>query len=194
MLQAAMGRRSVALIYCVGKKRADSGERLYCITRPNTGRNVGKLETYAEFSKRFTKLDSVHEAEQMWNEHYNSSATMCQHAYMHGVCRASALGSVAGACESGRRTRQYFVLAGSVLSVWSEAESLLTEDESRRHRRSCRMQAIRVRTDTDARIVGLLIPARSVRELARRLELKTGQPSKLTCFRPDSKLEMRTDA
>lgn len=59
------GKLAAALIYGIGKKRLDSGARLYCITRPNTGRSP-KLETFTEIKKRFRKIP-VDEAESIWN-------------------------------------------------------------------------------------------------------------------------------
>lgn len=59
-------------------------------------------------------------------------------------------------CETGRRTRTYFVLSGSVLSVWPIVEEVLSSGMSAREiRRSQRMQIIRVRTPQDHKIVGM---------------------------------------
>lgn len=54
-------------------------------------------------------------------------------------------------CEIGLRTRTYHVLSGSVLSVWSKVENVLT---SLPGGNSSKMQIIRLRTDDKRRIVG----------------------------------------
>ncbi|KIH60633.1 hypothetical protein ANCDUO_09108 [Ancylostoma duodenale] len=87
----------------------------------------------------------------------------CHHTYVHGKCKSEAMGVY---CEVGRRTRTYFVLSGSVLSVWPVVEEVLSD----RDRRASRMQVIRVRTDQDQKIVGVLVLPHFVRTLVARLE------------------------
>lgn len=61
-------------------------------------------------------------------------------------------------CETGRRTRTYFVLSGSVLSVWPIVEEVLSGGMSAREvKRTQRMQIIRVRTPQDHKIVGMAL-------------------------------------
>lgn len=60
------GRKTAALVYGIGKKRLDTGARLFCITRPSTGRSA-KLETIDELTKRF-HLASPEETEQVWKD------------------------------------------------------------------------------------------------------------------------------
>lgn len=66
--------------------------------------------------------------------------------YRKGGCRKAATGQ---GCEFGLRTRFYWVLCGSVLSVWSKVESVLVSLNS-----SSRMQIIRLRTEDNQRVVG----------------------------------------
>jgi len=165
--QAINGRATAALVYSVGKKRLETGARLYCVTRPNTGRNVGRLETIEELLKRLKPIP-LDTAERLWTHQYTNSSTLCMHAYLHNVCR------MGGVCDQGRRSRQYCVLAGSVLSVWPEVEDVLAE---RGARRPARMQVIRVRTEMDTKIVGLLVPQRCHNELVNKLETKMGARS-----------------
>ena len=54
-------------------------------------------------------------------------------------------------CESGLRMRTYFVLSGSVLSVWNQVESVLMSSPGSY---ASRMQVIRLKTDSGKRIVG----------------------------------------
>lgn len=54
-------------------------------------------------------------------------------------------------CEIGLRTRTYHVLSGSVLSVWNKVEMVLGSMQVQ-----TKMQIIRLRTDDNQRIVGML--------------------------------------
>uniref|UniRef100_A0A158R3X8 Strawberry notch homolog 1 n=1 Tax=Syphacia muris TaxID=451379 RepID=A0A158R3X8_9BILA len=154
------GKKAAILVYGIGKKMLDTGARLYCVTRPSTGRSA-KLETLAELSKRFRSA-SPEETKDIWKQQYEGSRIMCQHKYFHGRCKSEAKGVY---CETGRRTRTYFVLSGSVLSVWPVVEESLSKQ---------RMQIIRIRTEEDLKIVGLLILPQYVRTLVIRLEEHCG--------------------
>lgn len=72
---------------------------------------------------------------------------MCQHRYVYGRCRNEDSNKY---CEIGRSTRTYFVLSGSVLSVWPVVEKVLNDGDSK----GSKIQVIRVRTDSDQKIVG----------------------------------------
>ncbi|KAL4001691.1 P-loop containing NTP hydrolase pore-1 family protein [Acanthocheilonema viteae] len=164
------GKKTAALVYGIGKKRLDTGARLFCITRPSTGRSA-KLETIDELTKRF-HLATPEETEQVWKDLFEGSNKTCQHNYFHGRCRNEAMGVY---CETGRRTRTYFVLSGSVLSVWPIVEEVLSNGMSAREiKRSQRMQIIRVRTSQDHKIVGLLVLPQYVRTLVARFEKHCG--------------------
>ncbi|VDO24443.1 unnamed protein product [Haemonchus placei] len=152
------GRQVAVLVYGIGKRRFDTGARLYAVTRPSIGRSP-KLITMAEISKRFVKVPPE-DAKQLWEDQY---ADNCHHTYVHGKCKSEAMGVY---CEVGRRTRTYFVLSGSVLSVWPVVEEVLSD----RDRRASRMQVIRVRTEQDQKIVGVLVLPHFVRTLVARLE------------------------
>ncbi|CAI4232290.1 unnamed protein product [Auanema sp. JU1783] len=165
-VSTSSGRKTASLVYGIGKKRLETGARLYAITRPSTGRSP-KLETYSELSKRFTKV-TPDEAKQVWLDQYDGANQMCQHSFVHGKCRNEQSGVY---CEVGRRTRTYFVLSGSVLSVWPVVEDVL----SGKDRRASRMQVIRVRTDQDQKIVGLLVLPQFVRNLVTQLEIHCGR-------------------
>lgn len=167
----ANGKQAAALVYGIGKKRLDTGARLFCVTRPSTGRSP-KLETHAELAKRFQPA-TPEETEKVWKDQYEGSNVMCQHNYFHGRCRSEAQGVY---CETGRRTRTYFVLSGSVLSVWPVVEEVLSGGMSAREiRKTQRMQIIRVRTQQDLKIVGLLVLPQYVRTLVARLEEHCGR-------------------
>ena len=53
-------------------------------------------------------------------------------------------------CEVGLRRRTYYVLAGSVLSVWSRVEAILNAQPGS----LSKMQIIRLRIDDGSKIVG----------------------------------------
>lgn len=55
-------------------------------------------------------------------------------------------------CEVGLRCRSYYVLCGSVLSVWNELEEVLTPVGGT----NVKVQIVRLRTDDGQRIVGKL--------------------------------------
>ena len=57
--------------------------------------------------------------------------------FRRGNCKNASLS--AGRCEIGLRRKTYNVLAGSVLSVWSQVEAVLTHDGNRKGTNS-RMQ------------------------------------------------------
>uniref|UniRef100_W6NGI0 CBN-LET-765 protein n=1 Tax=Haemonchus contortus TaxID=6289 RepID=W6NGI0_HAECO len=155
------GRQVAVLVYGIGKRRFDTGARLYAVTRPSIGRSP-KLITMAEISKRFVKVPPE-DAKQLWEDQYAGAIDNCHHTYVHGKCKSEAMGVY---CEVGRRTRTYFVLSGSVLSVWPVVEEVLSD----RDRRASRMQVIRVRTEQDQKIVGVLVLPHFVRTLVARLE------------------------
>lgn len=70
----------------------------------------------------------------------------CHHMHFFGQCK---LHEATNFCEVGRRSRTYFVLSGSVISVWPLLETVLSGS-----RRSSRMQIVRIRTDDNQKIVG----------------------------------------
>lgn len=80
----ANGKKAAALIYGIGKKRLDTGARLYCITRPNTGRSP-KLETMEELSKRFQPATLV-QAEKIWKDQFEGLSFFvlcCSHNFAY---------------------------------------------------------------------------------------------------------------
>ncbi|CEF63666.1 Protein strawberry notch homolog 2 [Strongyloides ratti] len=118
----ALGKQQIVLLCEIGgKKGYENDEHLFSITKPQSGR-IHKLERFSELTKRFKKI-SNDEAEVIWKNSYTSSATHCQHKYFHGKCKTEEAGTY---CEVGRRTRTFFVLSGSVLSVWPIIEEVLS--------------------------------------------------------------------
>lgn len=64
-----------------------------------------------------------------------------------GNCKKASLGLV---CEIGLRCRTYYVLCGSVLSVWTKVEGVLASVSGT----NVKMQIVRLRTEDGQRIVG----------------------------------------
>lgn len=69
------------------------------------------------------------------------------YVFRKGSCRRASV----GLCEVGLRCRQYYVLSGSVLSVWTTVEGVLASTPGSF---ASRMQIIRLRTEDGKRIVG----------------------------------------
>ncbi|KAM9337822.1 protein strawberry notch homolog 1 [Symphorus nematophorus] len=141
-------------------KEVNTKKRLFLVYRPNTGRQL-KLETYAEIKKKFKKVLSE-DAKQHWTDQYKSSAQICSHAYWRGNCKKASVGLQ---CEVGLRCRTFYVLCGSVLSVWNEVESVLSPVSGT----NVKVQIVRLRTEDGQRIVGLIIPANCVSALINKL-------------------------
>uniref|UniRef100_A0A8C1WFX6 Protein strawberry notch homolog 1 n=1 Tax=Cyprinus carpio TaxID=7962 RepID=A0A8C1WFX6_CYPCA len=128
-------------------KEVNLKKRLFMVYRPNIGKQV-KLETYADIKKRSKKVLSD-DAKQHWIDQYNSSANVCSHAYWRGNCKKVSVGLQ---CEIGLRCRTYYVLCGSVLSVWTKVEGVLASVSGA----NVKMQIVRLRTEDGQRIVGML--------------------------------------
>ncbi|XP_051541767.1 protein strawberry notch homolog 1-like isoform X1 [Myxocyprinus asiaticus] len=141
-------------------KEVNTRKRLFMVYRPNTGKQV-KLENYADIKKRCKKVLSD-DAKVHWIDQYNFSADVCSHAYWRGNCKKASVGLQ---CEIGLRCRTYYVLCGSVLSVWTKVEGVLASVSGT----NVKMQIVRLRTEDGQRIVGLIIPANCVSPLVNIL-------------------------
>uniref|UniRef100_A0A8C2ARH0 Protein strawberry notch homolog 1 n=1 Tax=Cyprinus carpio TaxID=7962 RepID=A0A8C2ARH0_CYPCA len=127
-------------------KEVNPRKRLFMVYRPNIGKQV-KLETYVDIKKRSKKVLSD-DAKQHWIDQYNSSANVCSHA--RGNCKKVSVGLQ---CEIGLRCRTYYVLCGSVLSVWTKVEGVLSSVSGT----NVKMQIVRLRTEDGQRIVGRFV-------------------------------------
>uniref|UniRef100_A0A8C7QHG6 Protein strawberry notch homolog 1 n=1 Tax=Oncorhynchus mykiss TaxID=8022 RepID=A0A8C7QHG6_ONCMY len=141
-------------------KEVNSKKRLFLVYRPNTGKQL-KLEAYADIKKKCKKVLSD-DAKQHWMDQYQSSAEICSHAYWRGNCKKVSVGLH---CEVGLRCRTYYVLCGSVLSVWTKVEGVLASVSGT----NIKMQIVRLRTEDGQRIVGLIIPSNCVSSLTNIL-------------------------
>uniref|UniRef100_A0A5K1VKF2 Protein strawberry notch homolog 1 n=2 Tax=Macaca mulatta TaxID=9544 RepID=A0A5K1VKF2_MACMU len=154
-LQIRNNKKTAILVKEVNPKK-----KLFLVYRPNTGKQL-KLEIYADLKKKYKKVVSD-DALMHWLDQYNSSADTCTHAYWRGNCKKASLGLV---CEIGLRCRTYYVLCGSVLSVWTKVEGVLASVSGT----NVKMQIVRLRTEDGQRIVGLIIPANCVSPLVNLL-------------------------
>ncbi|KAM3940780.1 protein strawberry notch homolog 1 isoform 1-T1 [Leptodactylus fuscus] len=150
-LQIRNNKKTAILVKEINPKK-----KLFLVYRPNTGKQL-KLETLSELKKKYKKVTSD-DAFSHWKEQYTSSADICTHAYWRGNCKKASLGLV---CEIGLRCRTYYVLCGSVLSVWTKVEGVLASVSGT----NVKMQIVRLRTEDGQRIVGLIIPANCVSSL-----------------------------
>lgn len=133
---------------------------MFTIFRPNTGLQL-RQESLSELEKKYFKVESS-KAEKHWKEQYDSSETVCSHAYWRGNCKLVTVGQD---CEVGLRRRTYNVLSGSVLSVWSRIENVLLARTGSHHK----MQVVRLKTAEGLKIVGTLIPKSCVESLKQDL-------------------------
>jgi len=145
-----------------GKEKKDSS-KLFYVYRPNTGQQV-KQETLAELKKKYKKV-TADECKEHWNKQYESSAKTCSHAFWKGNCKNRSVGME---CEVGLRKKSYNVLTGSVLSVWTKVESVLTNDGQRKGQHA-KMQVVRMRLEEGRRIVGTLIPGSAMDQLVKAM-------------------------
>lgn len=138
---------SVALVHGLGRLSDGKKFHSYAIVRPNTGK-MAKSMGVEELTKRFTKI-SDSEAKQLWEEQYKQLEQYCHHKYYFGKCKVELSGHF---CESGRPTRTYFVLSGSVICIWPTLEEVITEKSSKANSNSHskRMQIVRVRTENSS--------------------------------------------
>ncbi|XP_004709667.1 protein strawberry notch homolog 1 isoform X1 [Echinops telfairi] len=154
-LQIRNNKKTAILVKEVNPKK-----KLFLVYRPNTGKQL-KLEICSDLKKKYKKVVSD-DALVHWLDQYNSSADTCTHAYWRGNCKKASLGLV---CEIGLRCRTYYVLCGSVLSVWTKVEGVLASVSGT----NVKMQIVRLRTEDGQRIVGLIIPANCVSPLVNLL-------------------------
>jgi len=144
-----------------------------CIVRPNTGRS-NKFQSPTDITSKFTKI-SLEEAEMEWNKQYEAFGSMCLHRYVNGQCKKEDSQDTKEFCEFGRRFRTYFVLTGAVIAIWPMLEKAL--NESRTKQQNSYMQIVRIRTDDDQKLVGLLVLPTHVRSILAILTSQSQKPS-----------------
>uniref|UniRef100_A0A671PMW8 Protein strawberry notch homolog 1 n=1 Tax=Sinocyclocheilus anshuiensis TaxID=1608454 RepID=A0A671PMW8_9TELE len=138
-------------------KEVNPRKRLFMVYRPNIGKQV-KLETYADIKKRSKKV--LHYCsfinKQTWSFTFDLHIVKSENVVMRntlfdrrGNCKKVSVGLQ---CEIGLRCRTYYVLCGSVLSVWTKVEGVLASVSGA----NVKIQIVRLRTEDGQRIVGML--------------------------------------
>ena len=157
------------------------------IYRPNTGLQV-RQETPESLLKKYKRVNvltcfkwqdlyvlkndfyfdkvSPADAKPHWNEQFFKSAQQCTHVYRQAHC------SNMRNCEVGLRTRRFHILAGSVLTVWTKVENLLSTLTGSSQ---FRLQIIRVKTDDNQKIVGCVIPTMCLKQIDVLLNSMSGR-------------------
>lgn len=143
-------------------KKVSKEDFMFQIYRPNTGLQI-RHESFSELKKSYRPIE-YELAKQLWVQHHGASVNTCSHSFFRGNCRNVAIGLE---CEVGLRRRSYTVLSGSVLSVWSRVEQILSTRSGQHNK----MQVIRLKTKEGTKIVGILIPKNCVELLMSDLSV-----------------------
>ncbi|KFD58403.1 hypothetical protein M514_00629 [Trichuris suis] len=161
--------KPTAILICAarGRRSAKNDQQLFTVYKPYCASNP-KAEPLSNITQRYRKV-LPKEAELIWREMYESSDTNCQHVYWHGKCKATESGHV---CEMGKRVRTIHILSGSVVSAWNLLEDVIATASTRQQNR---MQVVRLRTDQNQKLVGLIIPNSCVETLMAYLEKSSNQ-------------------
>ncbi|XP_057295690.1 protein strawberry notch homolog 1-like [Hydractinia symbiolongicarpus] len=157
--QLRNGKKTAVLILRQGSAKK-TNSYTYSVYRPNIGL-VQKAETIKEIRKKYEKA-SASDVELNWNEQYDYSESNCSHAFWRGYCKRKLVGL---SCEVGARKKTCHILCGSVLSVWSKVETILSCQPGPHSK----MQIIRSKLDNGLKLVGLLIPSNCIDALVRVL-------------------------
>ena len=130
------------------------------IYKPNTGLQM-RQESSEALLKKYKRV-TMEEARTHWIEQYDLSANQCAHVYRQGKCV-----NARNNCELGLRTRKFYVLAGSVLTVWNKIESVLCSITGLNQ---SRLQIIRVKTNENQKIVGIVVPSTCQKQIESLLK------------------------
>uniref|UniRef100_A0A8B9C2R9 Protein strawberry notch homolog 1 n=1 Tax=Anser brachyrhynchus TaxID=132585 RepID=A0A8B9C2R9_9AVES len=123
-------------------------KKLFLVYRPNTGKQL-KLETCADLKKKYKKVT----IKMMLVSNLKKSFL-----FFSDVCIQLRQIKAMDFCEVGLRCRTYYVLCGSVLSVWTKVEGVLASVSGT----NVKMQIVRLRTEDGQRIVAYIKLPRDV--------------------------------
>ncbi|XP_034241006.1 protein strawberry notch-like [Thrips palmi] len=143
--------------------RPNQEDMLYTLYWPNKGHDLHEM-TLREIKSKYKKVPKD-EAELHWTKHYESSKTICSHAYWGGRCKNVASGKK---CDVGVQRVVHTIFAGYAPGVWTEADGLLNSTNIH----GKRMQIVRLHSfnqEPDI-IIGKLIPDSSVKSLTQALQ------------------------
>ncbi|KAH8874996.1 Protein strawberry notch [Schistosoma japonicum] len=152
------------------RSTSSTESKLYRIYRPNTGMQARPVEL-EKLRERYTRVPNPSDCQEPWSRIFKESAKRCIHMLLHGFCSSTTQNRTL--CEVGLRTRNYYVLSGSVLNVWARIEPVL---QLRSNSVRC-MQVVRLKSKDGKRIIGSLIPQECVQDVLACLSLPpdTGQ-------------------
>ncbi|CDW58965.1 sno, strawberry notch 1 [Trichuris trichiura] len=183
--------KPTAILICAarGRRSVKSDQQLFFVYKPYCAYNP-KTEPLSNIKQRYRRV-LPKDAEPIWREMYDSSDTNCQHIYwywaVHGKCKAAKSGHL---CEMGKRVRMFHILSGSVVSTWNlviffcatallfflmnafQLEDVVATASTRQQNR---MQVVRLRTDQNQKLVGLIIPNSCVETLMAYLQKSSNQ-------------------
>ncbi|CAH8519864.1 unnamed protein product [Schistosoma intercalatum] len=146
------------------RSTSKSDSKLYRIYRPNTGMQARPIEL-EKLQERYTRVSNPSDCQEPWSRIFKESARRCIHMLLHGFCSSTIQSRTL--CEVGLRTRNYYVLSGSVLNVWARIEPFL---QLRSNSTRC-MQVVRLKSKDGKRIIGSLIPQECVQDVLACLSL-----------------------
>ncbi|XP_038054684.1 protein strawberry notch homolog 1-like [Patiria miniata] len=136
-------------------------KHLVNVFKPNIGMQ-GKMESLADVRKKYRKVTMPDEAQGAWEAQYSAAEILCSHAYWRDSCKRVLAGLP---CEIGLRRRNFYILSGSVLSVWDRVEKILVLQPGP----ASKMQILRLKTDDGSKIVGIMIPSNCVQAVRSSL-------------------------
>uniref|UniRef100_A0A5S6QQW1 Strawberry notch AAA domain-containing protein n=1 Tax=Trichuris muris TaxID=70415 RepID=A0A5S6QQW1_TRIMR len=161
--------RPTSILVCAarGRRSTKNDQQLFTVYKPYCSINA-KVEPLSQIKQRYRKV-LPKDAEPIWKEQYLSSGVNCQHVYWHGKCKAVESGQL---CEMGKRVRIFHILSGSVVATWNLLEEVVASASTRQQNR---MQVVRLRTDQNQKLVGLIIPNSCVQTLMTYLQQNSSQ-------------------
>ncbi|XP_022110300.1 protein strawberry notch homolog 1-like isoform X2 [Acanthaster planci] len=145
--------RRTAVLVKYGTTTNAIKKKLCHVYKPNIGLQ-GKMESLSDLSKKYHKV-LPDGAQVAWEAQYSAAEILCSHAYWRDSCKKVLVGLP---CEIGLRRRNYYILAGSVLSVWDRVEKILATQPGP----ASKMQILRLQTDDGSKIVGIMIPSNCI--------------------------------
>lgn len=139
--------------------REPSQPDLFRAHKPNTGRQ-SKPDLYANLAHKSKKVDPQ-EAKSVWCHIFNFTDEKCVHLCLFNTCKRI---QAKMRCDIGLRHRKYCILSGGILTAWPFIEKRASEITKR-------LQIVRLKLDSNNRVIGPIVPqdhVDRVRELLRR--------------------------
>ncbi|XP_068090084.1 protein strawberry notch homolog 2 isoform X2 [Hyperolius riggenbachi] len=132
----------------------------YNLYKPNIGKQI-QPEGLDSLRNKYRKV-FPEEAQEHWERQYEFSLRSCSHAMWNGNCKLVQQGKE---CIQGLRLRHYYMLCGSLLRVWSQMASVISDITS-----SSYLQIVRLKTKDKHKQVGIKIPESCVYKVREELK------------------------